>query len=130
MQQCLPKHSTPDPCSGTSTGTGNKIDDFAQCAMKDKVKGITLLKYFNPPDWNYPDEVSISNVTSTDFSPVNSKGVIENGKFVVQFKGSISVPPVLKHETGNGNHQEEEKHKPDQLQICVNQASYIFRAAR
>ena len=93
--------------------------------MKDKVKGITLLKYFNPPNWNYPDEVSISNVTSADFSPVNSKGVIENGKFVVQFKGSISVP-VLKQV----NHHHQEKHKPDQLQICVNQASYIFRAAR
>ena len=47
----------------------------------------------------------------------------ENGKFVVQFKGSISVP-VLKPEAGNG------EQKPDQLQICVNQASYIFRAAR
>ena len=94
--------------------------------MKDKVKGITLLKYFNPPNWNYPDEVSISNVTSADFSPVNSKGVIENGKFVVQFKGSISVP-VLK-QVNHQHHQE--KHKPDQLQICVNQASYIFRAAR
>ena len=123
MQQCLPKHATPDPCGSTTTGTGNKIDNVLQCAKKDKVKGITFLKYFNPPNWNYPDEASISNVTATDFSPVNSKGVIENGKFVVQFKGSISVP-VLKPEAGNG------EQKPDQLQICVNQASYVFRAAR
>ena len=61
--------------------------------------------------------MSFSNVTSAEFSPVNAKGVIEEGRFVVQFKGSISIPV-------------NQEKRPDQLQICVDYASYAFRASR
>ena len=37
--------------------------------------GITLLKYYSPPDFAYPDEVSISNISQAYFQPINPQGL-------------------------------------------------------
>jgi hypothetical protein len=55
------------------------------CYVFDFVPGMTLLKYYNPPNLSYPDEVSIVNVTDVEFRPVNRHGLVEStgtGKFV------------------------------------------------
>lgn len=56
---------------------------------------MTLLKYYNPPNFDYPDEVSIVNVTDIEFRPVNRHGLVEStgtGKFVTRLLGRIRVP--------------------------------------
>lgn len=66
-----------------------------ECYEKDFTPGMTLLKYYNPPNFDYPDEVSIINVTDIEFRPVNRHGLVESagtGKFVTRLLGSIRVP--------------------------------------
>jgi hypothetical protein len=60
----LPRHGTPDLC-GVQPGPGvwwtsvQKISEVDQCLKQDFIPGITLIKYYNPPDYEYPDEVTI-----------------------------------------------------------------------
>ena len=124
LQECLPKNQNPDFCQNSEFGQkSSKISDFDQCAKKDYQSGITLLKYYSPPNLRYPDEVTISNVTHAIFQPVNPQGTLEIGpksyEYLTRFLGSIQVP--------ESNFV---KDKPEQLQACVNYATMEFKASK
>ena len=93
-----------------------------ECYSKDFTPGMTFLKYYNPPDYNYPDEVSVVNVTDIDFRPVNRHGLVEStgiGKFVSRLLGSIRVPM----DSGKRNLPTE------RLSACVDYASMSLLAS-
>ena len=83
---------------------------------------MTLLKYYNPPNFDYPDEVSVVNVTDIEFRPVNRHGQVEStgtGKFVSRLLGSIRVPM----DSGKRNLPTE------RLSACVDYASMSLLAS-
>ena len=85
--------------------------------------GITLLKYYNPPNFTYPDEVSIVNVSDVEFRPVNRHGLVESsgtGKFVSRLLGSVRVPI----DPGKRDLP------PEKMAACVDYASMVIRASR
>ncbi len=84
--------------------------------------GITLLKYYNPPNFSYPDEVSIVNISDVEFRPVNRHGLVESsgtGKFVSRILGSVRVPS----DAGKRNLPTE------RMSACVDYASMVLRAS-
>lgn len=83
---------------------------------------MTFLKYYNPPNYDYPDEVSVVNVTDIEFRPVNRHGLVESsgtGKFVSRLLGSIRVPM----DSGKRNLPTE------RLSACVDYASMSLLAS-
>ena len=85
--------------------------------------GLTLLKYYNPPNFTYPDEVSIVNVSDVEFRPVNRHGLVEssgNGKFVSWLLGSVRVPI----DPGKRDRPAEK------MSACVDYASMMILASR
>ena len=93
-----------------------------ECYEKDFTPGMTLLKYYNPPNFDYPDEVSIVNVTDIEFRPVNRHGLVEStgtGKFVTRLLGRIRVPM----DSGKRNLP------PKRLSACVDYASMSLLAS-
>lgn len=114
MQKCLPKQTTPDPCLFPR----KKVFNNSKCALEDNIHGLTITKHYHPPDFAYPDEASIINSTEIEFNQVEPKGVAEKGSVIVKMRGFLSIP-IGKNQT-----------KPDQLQICSNYASYVFKASR
>ena len=83
---------------------------------------MTFLKYYNPPNYDYPDEVSVVNVTDIEFRPVNRHGQVEStgtGKFVSRLLGSIRVPM----DSGKRNLPTE------RLSACVDYASMSLLAS-
>ncbi len=132
LQECLPRFGNPDLCTLPLKKSWwspklVKINDESECAVKDFSPGITLLKYYNPPDMKYPDEVMITNETAATFNPVNPQGVLEINKegknqFISRFLGSIKVP--------NGpDRDSDEVYDSDVLKICGDFASLSFRAS-
>ena len=85
--------------------------------------GLTLLKYYNPPNFTYPDEVSIVNVSDVEFRPVNRHGLVESsgtGKFVSRLLGSVRVPI----DPGKRDWLAEK------MSACVDYASMLIQASR
>ena len=85
--------------------------------------GLTLLKYYNPPNFTYPDEVSIVNVSDVEFRPVNRHGLVESsgtGKFVSRLLGSVRVPI----DPGKRDRPAEK------MSACVDYASMMILASR
>ena len=83
LQECQPKHANPDLCRNShplhSDGVWwaknvRKIANFSKCQTNDFVPGITLLKYYSPPNFSYPDEVIISNVSKASVQPIYLQG--------------------------------------------------------
>jgi hypothetical protein len=80
------------------------------------------LKYYNPPNFSYPDEVSIVNISDVEFRPVNRHGLVESsgtGKFVSRILGSVRVPS----DAGKRNLPTE------RMSACVDYASMLLRAS-
>ena len=127
LQECLPKNANPDFCTiATSKKVWfqpKKISNSTECLTQDFTPGITLLKYYAPPNLRYPDEVTISNITQAHFQPVNAQGTLEvtseSTQFLTRFLGSVQVP--------ESNFL---KDKPEQLQTCVNHATMEFKASK
>ena len=127
LQECLPKNANLDFCTIETFKNvwfrSKKISNATKCITEDFTPGITLLKYYAPPNLRYPDEVTISNVTHVNFQPVNAQGTIEitedSNQFLTRFLGSVQVP--------ESNFL---KDKPEQLQACVNYATMEFKASK
>ncbi len=80
------------------------------------------MKYYNPPNFSYPDEVSIVNISDVEFRPVNRHGLVESsgtGKFVSRILGSVRVPS----DAGKRNLPTE------RMSACVDYASMLLRAS-
>ena len=85
LQECQAKNANPDLCGTNLHSHTNdhgvwwgkkvrKISSFEKCQTDDFVPGITLLKYYTSPNFAYPDEVTITNVSQAVFRPVNPQG--------------------------------------------------------
>ena len=116
---------TPHVCSkqeNTWWTDAVKINIADDCYDKDFTPGMTLLKYYNPPNFSYPDEVSIVNVSDVEFRPVNRHGLVESsgtGKFVSRLLGSVRVPI----DAGKRNLPTE------RMSACVDYASMVLQAS-
>jgi len=81
-----------------------------------------MLKYYSPPNFNHPDEVSFVNVSEVEFRPLNKYGLQEElrlGHFSVRLLGTIKVPS----DAGRRNSPTEK------LSACVDNASMKLRAS-
>jgi hypothetical protein len=90
------------------------VDDFTP--------GLTLLKYYSPPNFSQPDEVSFVNTTEVEFRPVNKHGQQEEykiGHFTVRMLGTIRVPS----DVGRRNFPTEK------VSACVDNGSMMLRAS-
>ena len=83
LQECQPKHANPDLCRNNhhphSDGVWwsknvRKIGNYYKCQTDDFMPGLTLLKYYSPSNFDYPDEVSITNISKASVQPTNSQG--------------------------------------------------------
>ena len=128
LQECQPRHANPDLCGTKSVSrfwwnTNKKIAKIAKCQSNDFRPGITLVKYYSPPNMAYPDEVTISNVSQALFRPVNPQGTLEmsdkSDQFIVRMMGAVHAPDTNYVET-----------RPDKLEVCADFASMNLKLSK
>lgn len=81
-----------------------------------------MLKYYSPPNFSQPDEVSFVNVSEVEFRPVNKHGQQEeskSGHFTVRLLGTIRVP----NDVGRRNLPTEK------VSACVDNGSMMLKAS-